>query len=163
MADPNGQFPQPGLEPKVADSVAEHPNLGVMNGNVSQAANIQPKPRPVFTMKRTGHTSLPLDTPLHNPSATKPFTPATAHGPYTEPSPVRIVSDILPPKIPSTPTVPFSATPSRTYPATDSVRKTKYATDEQRREATSRALKGIKFNSPPYPLKRIDHENVETN
>ncbi|KAK4144546.1 uncharacterized protein C8A04DRAFT_11366 [Dichotomopilus funicola] len=92
-------------------------------------------------MKRTGHTTLPLDTPLHSPSTSKPPTPATSRGPYTEPSPVRIVSDILPPKIPSTPTVPFSATPSKTYPATDSVRKTKYATDEQRREATSRALK----------------------
>ncbi|KAH6634836.1 hypothetical protein B0J18DRAFT_32033 [Chaetomium sp. MPI-SDFR-AT-0129] len=142
MADPSGQLPKPDPDPsKVVDSVVEHRILGAMNGNVSQAASMQPKPRPVFTMKRTGHTTLPLDTPLHSPSTSKPPTPATSHGPYTEPSPVRIVSDILPPKIPSTPTVPFSATPSKTYPATDSVRKTKYATDEQRREATSRALK----------------------
>jgi hypothetical protein len=71
--------------------------------------------------------------------------PPVPRGRFTEPEPARIVSDILPP--PSTPT-PDLTTRSEANSAPNGARKTKYATDEERRRATSLALKGMSAQQP---------------
>jgi hypothetical protein len=104
-------------------------------GTISTQKGVVPKP--VSKMKRTGGPTLPHATPVRDTSRS---TPATSHGPYTEPEPARIISDILPP--PSTPT-PDPTTLPEANSAPNAARKTKYATDEERRRATSLALKGM--------------------
>ncbi|KAL2258114.1 hypothetical protein VTK26DRAFT_8704 [Humicola hyalothermophila] len=101
-------------------------------------------------MKRTGHTSLPAAYPsaskpngsLPTSLAIKPDTSVSAP-PDPEPEPAKVVSDILPPLPPSTPSLEHSPAPPipQPNPPTASVRKLKYATDAERRKATSIAPK----------------------
>jgi hypothetical protein len=144
------------VEPTVVDLTAEEPVSTAHNtGKLTGAAPLQnATPKPVFRMKRTGHANLPpgINTPTRDGST--PLSPAT----YTptppaatlvvldsEPEPAKIVSDILPPTHPppSTPMLDSISAPSipNPSPASDGTRKTKYATDEERRKATSLALK----------------------
>ncbi|KAK4234912.1 hypothetical protein C8A03DRAFT_18267 [Achaetomium macrosporum] len=90
-------------------------------------------PKPVFKMKRTGHGSLPQLTPIHGASLSRSLTPTTPQDPPVEPEPAKVVSDILAPQAPSTPAMDMARS--------DGTRKTKYANDEERRKATSLALK----------------------
>ncbi|KAJ4289478.1 hypothetical protein N0V88_006960 [Collariella sp. IMI 366227] len=100
-------------------------------------------------MKRTGHATLPPPTPTIDRSISQSSTaspPATFQGFFTdlEPEPAHIVSDILPltPQLPpSTPSWDVSSARVKVHPASEGSRKTKYATDEERRRATSIALK----------------------
>ena len=96
--------------------------------------------KPVFKMKRTGQSTLPRAIPTPGRWSNIP-TPTSPHGLYAEPEPAQIVSDILPPQPPSTPTPDAMAAQPKPNSASDSTRKTKYATDEERRKATSLALK----------------------
>jgi hypothetical protein len=85
--------------------------------------------KPVYKMKRTGTATLPQATPIRDPSE--------------EPEPARVISDILPPQPFATPTPTSPAPAPKPHSASDATRKTKYATDEERRRATSIALKSM--------------------
>ncbi|KAK3294303.1 uncharacterized protein B0H64DRAFT_184045 [Chaetomium fimeti] len=102
-------------------------NVGAAVGAATTQQNAGSKP--VFKMKRTGFTTLP------------PHFPAASHGSRPDPEPAKIISDILPPQLPATPAQTFSNTLPMTQPTSDGPRKTKYANDEERRKATSLALK----------------------
>jgi hypothetical protein len=118
-------------------------NAGTTIGTPSTEQNATPKP--VFKMKRTGFATLPATLPQETPararSSSSTPTPATSHGPYAEPEPAKIISDILPPQVPSTPVPDLSAAPPKAHSASDGTRRTKFTTDEERRRATSLALK----------------------
>ncbi|KAK4126455.1 hypothetical protein N657DRAFT_615213 [Parathielavia appendiculata] len=96
--------------------------------------------KPVFKMKRTGTATMPPATPVRDSNSSWRAMPATSHGPYGayEPEPAKVFSDILPPS--STP-IPHPTQHSEANSAPNGARKTKYATDEERRRATSLALK----------------------
>ncbi|KAH6632341.1 hypothetical protein F5144DRAFT_573747 [Chaetomium tenue] len=115
--------------------------LGTSSGNVEITTNAPSTQqnagsKPVFKMKRTGFTTLPYGTLAAFP------------GSRPEPEPAKIISDILPPLIPGFPATPdqsFSNPAPTIHPASaptsDRLRKTKYANEEERRKATSLALK----------------------
>ncbi len=137
-------------------STAEPVALAAVSGNAAAGLATAPHDarapdsKPVFMMKRTGQATLPQATPVRDRSWSAAGTPTPAsHGPSpTEPEPAQIVSDILPPIPLSTPiTLPSAAHPVST-PASSTGRKTKYATDEERRKATSLALKSTRSSSP---------------
>ena len=168
MADTSasGRITSPALEPSqglparpgvgVPSSTAEPLALAAVSGNTAAGLATAPQDaRPqssksVFMMKRTGRATLPQATPVRDRSWSGTPTPVSSHGPSpTEPEPAQIVSDILPPQPPSTPIpIPSAAHPVST-PASNHGRKTKYATDEERRKATSLALKRTR---PPSPF-----------
>jgi len=126
-------------------------NAGVPPGGLG-APPQDATPKPVFMMKRTGGATLPLPLPTSTSAS-----PSTASGPshatFAEPEPAQIVSDILPPQPLRPPSTPSSARPGATptprSTASDGVRKTKYATPEERRKATSLALKRTSELSAP--------------
>src|SRR5690349_6230585 len=118
---PDGTTKPPALE-------AVSGNAGTAVGTSSMQQNATPKP--VFKMKRTGFATLPQETPARDRSSSSTPTPATSHGPYAEPEPAKIVSDILPPQVPSTPGPHLSPVAPRAHSASDVTRKTKFATDE---------------------------------
>jgi hypothetical protein len=112
--------------------------LGAVSGNAGttpSTAKLTPQdhqdavPKRVYKMKRTGTATLPQATPIRDPSE--------------EPEPARVISDILPPQPFATPTPTSSAPAPKPHSASDATRKTKYATDEERRRATSIALKSM--------------------
>lgn len=95
-------------------------------------------PKPEFA---TGSDALSTPTP---PTPTHAAATATVPQPDAgEPEPAKIVSDILPPLSTPARTPDTQITPSqpKSGAASDSARKPKYATDEERRKATSLALK----------------------
>lgn len=157
MADSAGQplarasRPSPSPSPAtgkstVADSsgsATNPPALGTSSGNVGIPTNASTQQnagsKPVYKMKRTGFTTLPYEALL------------ASHASYLsresrpEPEPAKIISDILPPLIPTIPARDASSTPPMvrrtSAPTSDSLRKTKYVNEEERRKATSLALK----------------------
>ncbi|KAH6856052.1 hypothetical protein B0I37DRAFT_395880 [Chaetomium sp. MPI-CAGE-AT-0009] len=115
-------------------SSAKPPALGVVSNNAGGAIGAVPAQqnagsKPVFKMKRTGFTTLP------------PHVQAASHGSRSEPEPAKIISDILPPLVPAAPPPDFSYKTPMARPTSDGPRKTKYVNDEERRKATSLALK----------------------
>ncbi|GAB1319579.1 hypothetical protein MFIFM68171_09789 [Madurella fahalii] len=146
---PTAAFQAPGSGTKAA-SVASHAiansalattSVGTGPPKVHQhdeAANPVPK------TKRNGHTN-PLDvTPTSLPSpATRTPTPTAPLSLNLEPEPAKIISDILPPSSlpPATPAHHALSAPPKPAAASVSARKTKYATDEERRRATSISLR----------------------
>ncbi len=139
----------------VANHLPEPRPLATTSGNAGIApgsSGARPRdvtPKPVFMMKRTGGATLPLPTPV-SPSATS--TPS--HAPFAEPEPAQIVSDILPPQPFRPPATPSSgrvpAASSLASNGSDALRKTKYASAEERRRATSLALKRTSEFTTPY-------------
>ncbi|SPQ25474.1 6388f316-e7a7-4334-b022-fe26e4a5868e [Thermothielavioides terrestris] len=130
-------------------SVPKHADVGSVSGDGigSAAGSSEPAQpvqaavsKPVFKMKRTGQGSLPPTTPTPDVLSLPPATPASKDT-AAEPEPAMIVSDILPTQAPSTPAVDSRSELPRVSSEPDSARKTKYATDEERRRATSLALK----------------------
>lgn len=104
---------------------------------------------PAFATKSNGHTGLPDSTQTSSPrTATRTTTPTALPGLDVEPEPAKIISDILPPSLPhpETPTYHTMPVPPKSAAASGSARKTKYATDEERR-ATSIALRGMSLPS----------------
>jgi len=138
-----------------ANSTGEPLALATVSGNVGTTTGMSPTrqrvvvSKPVFKMKRTGQSTLPRAIPTPGRWSNIP-TPTSPHGLYAEPEPAQIVSDILPPQPPSTPTPDAMAAQPKPNSASDSTRKTKYATDEERRKATSLALKRT-FTVSLYP------------
>ena len=143
-------------------STAEPLALAAVSGNAAAGLSIAPQDarppdsKPVFMMKRTGHATLPqaTDTPVRDRdrSWSGTPTPASSHGQGpspTDPEPAQVVSDILPPPQPlCTPIqTTFAAQPTSTS-ASNNGRKTKYTTDEERRKATSLALKRTRTPIP---------------
>jgi hypothetical protein len=88
-------------------------------------------------MRRTGFTTLSFEALLAERASSYLSRP--------EPEPAKIISDILPPLIPTIPAKDSSSTPPLVQPANvatpDGLRKTKYVNEEERRRATSLALK----------------------
>lgn len=154
---PTGAVPPPlmpshnphGQPPTANSAVASHA-LAAVSGNVGAAADLSgvtqrgalPRDsKPRFMMKRTGHATLPHDTPTRDRSSSSTPTPLSSHGTSTEPEPAQIVSDLLLSQPPSAPILGSSPAPSQSNSTSDGTRKAKYATDEERRKATSLALK----------------------
>lgn len=137
-------------QPITAHSVGEPLALTAVSGNVgttvgtTDGINSTPQlvvSKPSFNLKQTSHSTLPHAAPTFDRSSSNIPTPTVPYGHHADPEPAQIVSDILPPKPPSTPTLNATATHLKSNSASDGTRKTKYATDEERRKATSLALK----------------------
>lgn len=182
MADHVSQAPtQPTPEPSdvklglevVALTTGKPVSAACNTGNLGAAPLQQNGTQtPVFKMKRTGHAKLPriklINTSTRNSpwslgpdtstsTSTTPAATTTSSRPSPEPEPARIVSDIMPPPLPPAPTLDSIPAPSVPEPRPTSNRKrnNKYATEEERRKATSKMLKGRSLPQFMLPRARL--------
>ncbi|KAL2193456.1 hypothetical protein P885DRAFT_45425 [Corynascus similis CBS 632.67] len=91
-------------------------------------------------MKEPGLTTLPSDTLAHDRSSSSMSTPAISHVPYAQPEPAKTVSNLLSLAALTLVVDDLFSRPN-IQSAPHSARKTKYATEEERRKAISIALK----------------------
>lgn len=126
--------------------------LGAVSGNAAPIVGKHPatqqskriaQPEPVFNnkMKEPGLTTLPSDTLAHDRSSSSMSTPAISHVPYAQPEPAKTVSNLLSLAALTLVVDDLFSRPN-IQSAPHSARKTKYATEEERRKAISIALKG---------------------
>ncbi|KAK3307314.1 uncharacterized protein B0T15DRAFT_529880 [Chaetomium strumarium] len=119
----------------IVEAVQTAEKLGATTASVAPRQDETTTQKPVFKMKRTGLASLPQLLTGHDASLSRSLTPTTPQDSPLEPEPAKVVSDILAPQAQASPTPAMDITPL------DGTRKTKYANDEERRKATSLALK----------------------
>ncbi|AEO60865.1 hypothetical protein MYCTH_2310549 [Thermothelomyces thermophilus ATCC 42464] len=145
MEDPaneaSGSFGPSHKSPAALEAAFDSAATTRVDTNSTQQTVQNGLPKRVFKMKRTGFSTLPQNTTTRELSSSNAHPPATpGHLAEREPKAVQIIS-YLPSRISTTPVTGTSVTPSKAQSASSSARKTKYATDEERRKATSIALK----------------------
>lgn len=128
-------------QPRASNAgLAVAPSRAAAEHVVADGPTFRSRHRPVFKMKRTGHGYLPQINGSQSHARTSSARPSF-HDAAAEPEPAMIVSDILPTQPPSTPAMDTGADCLKPSSVPDGTRKTKYAIDEERRRATSLALK----------------------